>query len=366
MADQTHPRGVPRSFANRSRELTWKGPSFRERFAHAMIDGACVGASDAQRRILLWNDKAKALFGWTKAEARGKKFDLLLKAKFEKPSDEVFRDLFRDGYWQGRVITQHKDGHVITLIADWKLVLDDQADPVILAWYTDISELHSAQQKIEGHSLELQKLNVRLTHAIDEERARMAREFHDHVGQAITVAKVNLYQATASQPGVGGQKLQKQLKQAISALDAASKLTQNLCMELRPTVLDDASLAAAIRWQTQQIKGWTKGHLKLEVDPNLRIDPDASMALFRILQESLTNIVRHAKAKQVNVSLLRADNCAQLTIRDNGRGMDTQKIGIGSSLGLLGMRERAAAVGGNVEILSELGKGTTVTARVPL
>ena len=131
-------------------------------------------------------------------------------------------------------------------------------------------------------------------------------------------------------------------------------------------MLDDASLEEAIRWHVRRIKGWAKARLKLEVDPDLRISRDASEALVRILQESLTNIARHAKAEKVRVTLFRSENYARLTIRDNGRGMNMRKIDSGSSLGLLGMRERAAALGGDVEILSQPGRGTTVIARVPI
>jgi signal transduction histidine kinase len=238
---------------------------------------------------------------------------------------------------------------------------------VVLITYTDISELKIARETIKKSSLALQQLHSRLATALDAERARIAREFHDHVGQALMAAKLNLYQAGAIPLGASGaQKVRQRLKQAMSAMDTASSITQQLCMELRPAMLDDVSLADAIRWHVRQIQGLTKIRLKLEVDPDLRIGREASIALFRILQESLTNVVRHAKAREVQVSLLPSEGCAQLTIHDNGRGMDTRKKNIGNSLGLLGMRERAAAVGGEVEVQSEPGRGTTVMAQVPV
>jgi PAS domain S-box-containing protein len=358
---------VRRPFLARSQASQRNVSPFPDGISHAIIEGACVGASDAQRRVLLWNQKAKETFGWSKPEAQGKRLDELLKLKLDRPMEEVVPDVLRDGHWRGEMLACHKDGHEIQLMTDWKLVSDDRGEPIFLLWYADISELKSAQEKIAAHSLSIQQFSTRLAAALDEERARIAREFHDQLGQVLTAAKLNLYQASVTlQPGAVGKKLREQLKNAISAMDAASRMTQKLCMELRPTVLDDASLAEAIRWHARQIKGWTKGRLKLEVDPNLRIDREASMALFRILQEALTNIVRHAKAKEVRVSLLRNKKYAQMTIRDNGRGMDMQKMSIDSSLGLLGMRERAAAVGGDVQIRSEPGRGTTVTARVPL
>jgi signal transduction histidine kinase len=265
------------------------------------------------------------------------------------------------------MLTGHKDGHAITLMADWKVSADEQGNALFLLWYTDISELKRAQATIESQSLALRQLNTRLVTALDEERSRIAREFHDQLGQALTAAKLNLYQASViPRPGVAGRKLHKLLKQAISAMDAATTLTQKLCTDLRPAMLDDASLEEAIRWHVRRIKGWAKARLKLEVEPDLHISRDASEALVRILQESLTNVARHAKAKKIRVTLFRSEKYVRLTIRDNGRGMNMRKIGSGRSLGLLGMRERAAALGGDVEILSQPGRGTTVIARVPI
>jgi PAS domain S-box-containing protein len=367
VANSINPGSVRRPFLARSHGSQHTVSPFPEGISHAIVESACVGASDAQRRVLLWNQKAKETFGWSKAEAQGQRLDELLKFKLDRPMEEVVSNVLRDGHWRGEMLARHKDGHEINLMADWKLVSDDRGEPILLLWYADISRLKSAQEKIATHSLSIHQFSTRLAAALDEERARIAREFHDQLGQVLTAAKLNLYQASVTlQPGAAGKKLREQLKNAISAMDTASRMTQKLCMELRPTVLDDASLAEAIRWHARQIKGWTKGRLKLEVDPNLRIDREASMALFRILQEALNNIVRHAKAKEVRVSLTRNKKHAQMTIRDNGRGMDMQKMGIDSSLGLLGMRERAAAVGGDVQIRSEPGRGTTVTARVPL
>jgi PAS domain S-box-containing protein len=367
VANSRSPGCVRRSLLARSQGSQRNVSPFPERIGHSLIEGACASAIDAQRKVLLWNQTDEETFGWSKAEAQGKRLDQLLRLTLDDRIEEVFSRVLRDGQWRGGMLARHKDGHEIHLMTDWKIVSDDRAEPIFLLWYADISELKSAQKKIATHSLSIEQFSTRLATALDDERARIAREFHDQLGQVLTAAKLNLYQASVTlQPGAVGKKLREQLTNAISAMDAATRMTQKLCMELRPTVLDHASLAEAIGWHARQIKGWTKGRLRLEVDPHLRIDREASMTLLRILQEALTNIVRHAKAKQVRVSLLRSKKYAQMTIRDNGQGMDMRKMSIDSSLGLLGMRERAAAVGGDVEIHSEPGRGTTITARVPL
>ena len=367
MANSTNPGCVPPSSITRSRQSERKTFSFPQSFSGPILEGACVAATDAQKRILLWNRRTEKTFGWSKTEAQGEKFDRLLKVKFEHPVEELFSGKTREGHWRGEMLTHHKDDHAITLIADWKVSVDEQGNALFLLWYTDISELKRAQATIESQSLALQQLNSRLVTALDEERSRIAREFHDQLGQALTAAKLNLYQASViPRPGAAGRKFHKLLKQAISAMDAATTLTQKLCTDLRPAMLDDASLEEAIRWHVRRIKGWAKARLKLDVEPDLHISRDASEALVRILQESLTNVARHAKAKKIRVTLFRSEKYARLTIRDNGRGMNMRKIGSGRSLGLLGMRERAAALGGDVEILSQPGRGTTVIARVPI
>ncbi len=318
-------------------------------------------------RILLWNQRAEELFGWTKKQAQGKKFNVLLKSEFEKPIEEVLCDLLRDGHWRGIFANQHKDGRKITIMADWRILKRSQKNHIILAWYTDISELIDLQKKVAAIAPEIHELNSRFAMSQVEDRERISREFHDEVGQAITVAKLIIYQVNLTlRPGGATRIIQKRLKLAISALDAAGKLVQQICGKLRLAVLDNVSLTVAIRRHARLITRMSRGRLNIKVDPKLRLDRNASMALFKILKESLTNITRHSKAGRVSVSLLRRKGFAELTIHDDGIGVQKHKISIDGSLGFLGMKERASAVGGTVDIVSRPGKGTTVHAHLPI
>jgi signal transduction histidine kinase len=158
------------------------------------------------------------------------------------------------------------------------------------------------------------------------------------------------------------------LERIRSTLELADRIIQSvrrISTELRPGILD-LGLAAAVEWQAQEFQARTGIQCKLRLLAQEVVAPDASTALFRILQETLTNVARHAKATRVEVVKQRVRDRLVLRIRDNGRGFDQADPSLSKSLGLLGMRERAAILGGRVNITSAPGKGTTVTARIPL
>lgn len=142
---------------------------------------------------------------------------------------------------------------------------------------------------------------------------------------------------------------------------------REISSQLRPGVLDDLGLTAAIEWQTQEFQSQMGIRCKFNANSeDITLDPDKSTAVFRIFQETLTNVARHAKATGVSISLMKMSNNLLLKVRDNGKGIEEDKISSPKSLGLLGMRERARLLGGNFEITSTQGKGTTVTLQVPL
>jgi signal transduction histidine kinase len=169
-------------------------------------------------------------------------------------------------------------------------------------------------------------------------------------------------------PRGNAQMLDQMKKRIRSTRQLAERLIQavrRISTELRPGVLD-LGLAAASEWQVQEFQARTGIHCKLRLLTQEMFAPDVSTALFRILQETLTNIARHAKATRVEVVKQKQRDRLVLQIRDNGRGFDPKDPALEKSLGLLGMRERAAILGGSVNISSAPGKGTTVTAWVPL
>ena len=229
---------------------------------------------------------------------------------------------------------------------------------------SDLSDVKRAEQEVRASSEQLRKLAARLVSVREDERTRIAREVHDELGQSLTAVKIDLAWLAGRLPPRNAQ-MHKRIR---STRQLASRIIQSIrriSTELRPGVLD-LGLAAAVEWQVQEFQARTGIQCSLRLLTHEVFAPDVSTALFRILQETLTNIARHAKATQVEVVNQKQGDRLVLRISDNGRGFDPEDPSISKSLGLLGMRERVAILGGGVNIASAPGKGTTVTAWVPL
>jgi len=221
-----------------------------------------------------------------------------------------------------------------------------------------------AEQEVRASSEQLRKLAARLLSVREEERTRIAREVHDELGQSLTAVKIDLAWLAGRLP----RKNALMHKRIRSTRQLASRIIQSIrriSTELRPGVLD-LGLAAAVEWQVHEFQARTGIQCSLRLLTQELFAPDISTALFRILQETLTNIARHAKATRVEVVIQKLRDRLVLRISDDGRGFDPEDPSISNSLGLLGMRERVAILGGRVNIASAPGKGTTVTAWVPL
>ena len=200
----------------------------------------------------------------------------------------------------------------------------------------------------------------------ESERKRLAREIHDEFGQSLTALKIDLAWLHDHLPP-RSKNLREKVDSALDLTNETIQMTQRLASQLRPRMLDDLGLAAALEWYVNE---WSKRtHIKTKVnlpEEEWELDPSLNTGLYRVCQEALTNVVRHAGASKVEVLLAREGDEVVLTVRDNGRGMDGGKITAPESVGLLGMKERVEQIGGRLEIPSEAGKGTTVVARVPV
>jgi PAS domain S-box-containing protein len=207
----------------------------------------------------------------------------------------------------------------------------------------------------------LEVMSRRLLTAAEEERRRIAVELHDDLGQLLTAAKFNIHAA-----GMQAAASPVQLGEAMTCIDQAIQRVRDLALDLRPSVLDDLGLAAALRWYVDRFA--RKAHLKthLSVDELPRLDSTLETTCFRLAQETLTNIARHAQARHVWFDLHRRDDTLELRIRDDGIGYDVAaahaQATSGASLGLLGMEERVSLMHGTLKTISEPGCGTEVRA----
>jgi PAS domain S-box-containing protein len=225
---------------------------------------------------------------------------------------------------------------------------------------------HLAGIAIEHVQLEdqLRELSAHVESVREDERTGIAREIHDVLGQALTALKMDL--AWLARRTTGQEPLLEKLHAMSEATDEIIQQVRRISTELRPGVLDDLGLLAAIEWQAQEFEGRT-GTL-CTVESNLgdaKLPRDVSTAIFRIFQEALTNVARHAEARHVGVHLDLADNVLDLEVRDDGKGITHAQAGNPRSLGLLGIRERARRLGGRATVAAGTEGGTVVSVRVP-
>lgn len=229
----------------------------------------------------------------------------------------------------------------------------------------------TAEEALQKQASQLRALAAQLQAGREEERIRISRELHDEMGEALTAQKFGLSWIRQRLGHEDQQVLREEIFAKIDSLNALADATANrvrrLCAELRPSILDDLGLLAAIEWQAHEFQTRTgiECDLAHKID-SLDLNPQQATALFRIFQEVLTNVARHAKASRVRVDLKIVGRNLVLQIRDNGKGINEKKITGGGSLGILGMRERAALLGGEVAIHGAPGKGTNVTVSAPL
>lgn len=221
-------------------------------------------------------------------------------------------------------------------------------------------------EQLRHSHAQLRALSVYLQHVREEESMRISRAVHDELGQALTGLKIDLSWLSARLPKRLDPLIDK-TREMSSRIDETIKTVRRISTELRPGILDHLGLAAAIEWQANEFQTRTSIPCKVthRVD-HVIMEEDLNTVFFRIFQETLTNIIRHANASKVDVNLAEDHGSLVLIVKDNGRGITREQLSKISSLGLLGMRERAGLLGGEVTITGKRNKGTKVVASIPL
>ena len=226
----------------------------------------------------------------------------------------------------------------------------------ILGLGINLTERINYQQQLRELTLNLNKIR-------EEERTRIAREIHDELGQQLTGIKMELSMIKMKlEPSTEKEKL----RESIKFIDETINTVRRIATQLRPGILDDLGLVATLDWQMEEFQKRYQipSVFKTEIT-QLNIDPEISTSIFRIFQESLTNIAKHAHATKVNASLFLENDNVVLTINDNGIGLDPLKLPNKKTLGLMGMKERASLLGGSYQIDSKINKGTSITVFIP-
>lgn len=242
-----------------------------------------------------------------------------------------------------------------------------EGKPALQLIFREVTAHKVAQEKLTVYGERLHHLNKKLMKVREDERRALADELHDEIGQALTALQLSLRMAQrkATTP--------KEAESIQGSIEIAEQLLQqvrNLALELHPSILDDLGLVPAMRWFLDRQAQLANLSVRITAVPSLpRLPSDIELLCFRVTQEAVTNIIRHAHATMVDVEVTLVDGTIHVMVRDNGRGFDVawaRRVAVGNSLGVLGMEERAASAGGKLEILSEEGKGTEVHLHLPL
>ncbi len=232
---------------------------------------------------------------------------------------------------------------------------------------TNLSRLQRAENDLRESERRFRALSHRLLAVQEVERRAIARDLHDDLGQILTALKLNLERPTPR----GSQEPSERLARNVEIVDEAIEHTRRLALDLRPPLLDDLGLAEALRWYVNRQAEHGTVDIRLDVDAldSTRIPAALATACFRLVQEALTNVLRHARARHVRVSVRETSDALEVLVEDDGRGFDpqaaTERAGAGVSLGLLSMKERASLAGGTLTIESGPDRGTTVRGRFP-
>ena len=339
----------------------------------AILDSAMDGVItiDATQHIVLFNAAAEAMFGCPREQAVGAPLAWFIPERFRSAHGDHIKRFGEAGTTSRRmggmrVVTGlRRDGEEFPIDASISQLSEDGQKfyTVILR---DVTQRVRAEEALRESKEELQLLASTAHQAREQEQSRIARELHDELGQSLTALKMlvaSVRDTVARFDGGGAQKLDKME----AVLDRTVAATRRIAAALRPLMLDDLGLVPAIEWLADDFTQRNGIPCVLDLgDQELDLGGAHATAIFRIVQEGLTNVARHAKARRVEVRIAHDDSAVTIRIRDDGVGFATDAPHRPGSLGLLGMRERAYLLGGTIDVESAPGRGTAIEVRLPV
>ena len=339
----------------------------KARFIEQAVDQhVLITITDHRGVITYANEKFCSVSKYTSGELVGLNHRFINSGHHPK---KHFRDMWstilQGRTWKGVFKNRAKDGSLYWVDTTIVPCLDATGKPVqFVAIRTDITGRMIVEEALVTSRNELRALAIHLEKIKEYERKRIAREIHDDLGQHLLVLKNDvsmLHARTAGHPILNGK-----VALALEHIDGTMQSVRSIINNLRPATLD-LGLSAAIQWQVQEFTRRTGIVCELVMsDDNIELDDDRTITLFRILQESLVNVSRHAQATRVSVTLQREANSVSIEVADNGQGITINGHRKRGSFGLMGMKERLGALGGELIIERRRGRGTRLTATVPL
>lgn len=343
---------------------------FRKLFKDAPIGMALVGSD---YMFLNLNDAFCKMVGYTEQELMRRSFiDITHPDDVEKDvhlAGQVFAEEIPGYRLEKRYIK--KGGEVIWIDLTATVIRNHEGKPLYgLAMIEDITERKRTEEQLRESREQLRALAMRLESVREEERARIAREIHDELGQVLTGLKMDIAwlnnQLVGTDNGTSSYRCREKLDSMSELIDSTIRSVRRIVTELRPGILDSLGLLAAVEWAAQTFQTRMGIRCQCTVPGEVAVDQTQSITIFRILQEALTNVARHAQASRVTIRLSKRAGTLRLEVKDNGKGMTEGDIDDTHALGLFGMRERARLLGGDLDVQTALGKGTTVRVRIPL
>jgi PAS domain S-box-containing protein len=340
----------------------------------AIVDSAmdAIIAVDATQSVVLFNRAAEQTFGVRREEALGAPLDRFLPQRYRGAHRGHIEQFGHTG------ITSRRMGDTTTL---WALRADGTEFPIEASisqagdpgqhFYTvilrDVTRRKIAQDALQQQQQELRRLSAQVLEAREEEKTRIARELHDELGQLLTALKMDLAWLRERLPP-GDADAAQRAEQMGRVLDQTVGSTRRISSDLRPLMLDDLGLAEAANWLVGDFarRSGVQCEMRMTGDGELEgADKSVATAIYRALQESLTNIARHAGARQAWVSVGAENGEIWFEVEDDGRGIEPADLAKARSLGLKGMRERVTYLGGSIEVVRAPRGGTRVHGRLP-
>ena len=326
---------------------------------------------DQDQRILVFNAAAERMFRIAALDVIGQPVQRLIPERFRGTHHMGLHDFARtnlEKWWVGMLgdaagLRAHGGEFPMEATISQVEVGGRKLFTMILHETTRQKEV---EQQLRDSQEQMRALAAHLQSVREEERSRIAQEIQETLGQALAAMNMDLAWLSSRLSG-DRESLGDKMERMQSLINGAIYSVRRIATELRPSVLDNLGLVATVEWQAEEFEARTGIQCRFAAEPgDLAVTPAVGIALFRICQEALTNIARHATASRVAIGLREEADSLVLTVTDNGRGITEEEIANRNSLGLLGMRERAFLLGGQVSIAGRPGEGTTVSVRIPL
>jgi PAS domain S-box-containing protein len=343
----------------------------REELLQAIFQFAPIGIAitDMDARYLRTNLRFQHMLGYSERELlQLSGWDLIPPEDVDSNRalrDELFSGKRQDYAWERRYI--RKDGSFLWAQNTVALLRDESGAPrYAMALIEDISERRMKDAALRANAEQLQALSRRLVQLQESERRDIARELHDRVGQTLTALRINLDMIRKRSGESGDSSIGTRAQDSIELIQSAFTSVESLLYDLRPPMLEEDGVVAALKWHANTFTARTGIHVEITGQGACRCGPDVELALFRIAQEALNNVARHAETDSVTIDLRDAGpHVVVLMIEDEGVGFDPRGLSTSRGFGLTSMRERAQAVGGTLDVESVKGKGTVITVTMP-